>query len=125
MVADEVLGNIVFAKPRIRRHQDIPHFTPQSLAETVLHTMFHISFVVSQFGGIITTAASEDPGFSELRKTFYLAIDIISSGELLHERHIFEPSEVCERFVSELINDLRSSPGVCSFLSCFCSDDAM
>lgn len=99
------------------------HFTAQSLAETVLRTLFHISFVVSQFGGVIVTATSEDPGFSELRKVFYLAIDIISSGEVLHEHHISEPREVCERFVRELMDDSRNPSGLCPFLSRLNSDD--
>jgi hypothetical protein len=114
MVADGVLGNVVFAKPHLPRNQDILHVTARSLAETVLRTLFHISFVVSQFGGVIATAASEDPGFSEMRKVFYLAIDVLSSGELLPEHQ----GEVCERFVRELIDDLRSSSGECPFSCC-------
>jgi hypothetical protein len=109
MVADGVLGSVVFAKPH-RNHQDMLGFTVRSLAETVLRTLFHISFVVSQFGGVIATA-SEDPGFLELRKVFYLAIDVLSSGELLHEHETIEQGEVCERFVKELIDNLGRSSG--------------
>lgn len=113
MVADGALSNVVYAKPRRQKHQGMPHVTSRSLAETVLRTLFHISFVVSQFGGVIVTAASEDPGFKELRKVFYLAIDVLSSGEFLHEHQILEQREVCERFVRELIDSLRSSSGMC------------
>jgi len=120
MVADEVLGSVVFAKPRLPKHQDMPHATARSLAETVLRTLFHISFVVSQFGGVTATATSEDPGFREMRKVFYLAIDIFSSGEPLRGE-TFEQGEVCERFVRELIDDLGSSLGMFSFLFCFAS----
>lgn len=109
MVADGALSNVVYAKPRRQKHQGMPHVTSRSLAETVLRTLFHISFVVSQFGGVIVTAASEDPGFKELRKVFYLAIDVLSSGEFLQEHQILEQREVCERFVRELIDSLRSS----------------
>jgi hypothetical protein len=120
MVADGVLENVVFVRPCPPKHQDMLHVTAQSLAETVLRTLFHISFVVSQFGGVIATAASEDPGFKELRKVFYLAIDVLSSGELLHEHRILEPGEVCERFVRELIDETTSSSGECPS-ACFAS----
>jgi hypothetical protein len=110
MVADGVLGHVVFALPR---HQRMHHFVARSLAETVLRTLFHISFVVSRFGGVIASAASEDLGFRELRKLFYLAIDVFSSEELLPEPRPLKQDEVCERFVKGLIDDLRSSSGVC------------
>src|ERR1700733_12093565 len=82
MVAEGVLENIIFFKPSHSRHQDKFYVTARSLAESVLRTLFHLSFVVSQFGGVTVTAAGETTGFSELRKVFYLAIDIFASGEL-------------------------------------------
>jgi hypothetical protein len=112
MVSDGVLGSVVFAKPHSRNNQDMLGSTARSLAETVLRTLYHISFVVSQFGGVIATAASEDPGFIELRKVFYLAVDVLSSSEPPHEH---ETIEVCERFVKELIDNFGRCSGMCPF----------
>ncbi|RDB15275.1 Peroxisomal biogenesis factor 8 [Hypsizygus marmoreus] len=99
MVADGVLKVVVYARP-VSPSQS-RSVTPQTIAQTTLKTLFHISFVVSQFGGVTATATSEEPGFIELRKVFYLGIDVLSSQEPLGG------SQTCERFVQELANDLR------------------
>ncbi|KAF7299206.1 hypothetical protein MIND_00869300 [Mycena indigotica] len=66
MIAEATLSALVY----------IPE-PPSSIPLTVLHTLHHLSFVVSQFGGLSTAA---QPGFAELRKTFYLALDLIAAG---------------------------------------------
>ena len=70
MLAEAVLSASVFIPPR-------PHeLTPSSLALQILQTLSHLSFVISQFGGV--NAAQ---GFEHLKKTFYLALDILAQGD--------------------------------------------
>lgn len=72
MIAEAVLTASVFIRPR-------PHnkLTPSSLALQVLQTLSHLSFVISQFGGVTT----DTKGFEHLKKTFYLALDILAQGD--------------------------------------------
>ena len=71
MLAEAILSSSVFISPR-------PHeLTPASLALQVLQTLSHLSFVISQFGGVTTTTQ----GFEQLKKTFYLALDILAQGD--------------------------------------------
>ncbi|KAJ7164653.1 hypothetical protein C8R43DRAFT_1086103 [Mycena crocata] len=82
MIADASLSAVIFVPPAAYT------VTPSALALTVLHTLSNLSFVISQFGGVTTTAS---PGFIELKKTFYLALDILAKSE-----------EESYRFVREL-----------------------
>ncbi|KAJ7212294.1 hypothetical protein GGX14DRAFT_448608, partial [Mycena pura] len=74
MIADAALSSAIFIPPAA--YTDAT--APSTLALTVLHTLYNLSFVVSQFGGVVTTAS---PGFVELKKTFYLALDILAKSE--------------------------------------------
>jgi len=40
-----------------------------------LRSLYNLSFVISQFGGIVSTGA----GFKELKRAFYMAIDIMEA----------------------------------------------
>ena len=71
MLAEAVLSACVFIPPRLYE------VTPASLALQVLQTLSHISFVISQFGGVTTTTQ----GFEYLKKTFYLALDILAQAD--------------------------------------------
>ncbi|KAJ6619556.1 hypothetical protein B0H10DRAFT_2163956 [Mycena sp. CBHHK59/15] len=94
MIADAALSAVIFVPPTAYTS---PGATPSALALTVLHTLFNLSFVVSQFGGVTTTAS---PGFVELKKTFYLALDILAKSE-----------EESNRFVRELCLSFREWQG--------------
>nr|GAT50578.1 predicted protein [Mycena chlorophos] len=83
MVAEAALSVLAYVPPSA-------YSSPSSLALPVLHTLHRLSFVVSQFGGVSTAA---QPGFAELRKAFYLALDLLAEG-----------SE-CDHFVKELVAD--------------------
>ncbi|TFK39012.1 hypothetical protein BDQ12DRAFT_604733 [Crucibulum laeve] len=74
MLADAVLSTVVFIPPLSPPHS---HVTPSTLALQVLRTLSHLSFVISQFGGVTTTSQ----GFEALKKTFYLALDILAQGD--------------------------------------------
>jgi hypothetical protein len=71
MLAEAVLSASVFIPPQ---HHEL---TPASLALQVLQTLSHLSFVIFQFGGVTTTTQ----GFEHLKKTFYLALDILAQGD--------------------------------------------
>jgi hypothetical protein len=71
MLSEAILSASVFIPPRTHG------LTPASLALQVLHTLSHLSFVISQFGGVTTTTQ----GFEHLKKTFYLALDILAQGD--------------------------------------------
>ncbi|KAF5374139.1 hypothetical protein D9615_008886 [Tricholomella constricta] len=101
MIADGVLGAIVYVRPP--QASTGTQVTPQTLAQSTLQTLSHISFVVSQFGGVTATATSDDPGFTELRKVFYLALDILTFSENSTK---ITPGNSCETFVKELVADL-------------------
>ncbi|KAF8158558.1 hypothetical protein B0H34DRAFT_709390 [Crassisporium funariophilum] len=71
MLAEAILSSIVFVPPRFS------HITPATLALQILHTLSHLSFIISEFGGVTTTTQ----GFEQLKKTFYLALDILAQGD--------------------------------------------
>ncbi|KAI0320160.1 hypothetical protein OF83DRAFT_656818 [Amylostereum chailletii] len=50
--------------------------TPSTLALTTLNILSHLSFVISKFGGVTATA---ETGFSELKKVFFTALDLLSA----------------------------------------------
>jgi len=71
MLAEAVLSAAVYTPPTTF---DI---TPVTLALQTLHTLSHLSFVISEFGGVTTTTQ----GFEHLKKTFYLALDILAQSD--------------------------------------------
>ncbi|KAJ7505504.1 hypothetical protein B0H11DRAFT_1796324 [Mycena galericulata] len=75
MIADAALSAVIFIPPSTYAGAGPK---PSTLSLTVLHTLSNLSFIISQFGGVTTTAS---PGFMELKKTFYLALDILSKSE--------------------------------------------
>lgn len=70
MVADGALSAVVFL-PLSRSPSAT---TPSSLALVTLNTLSHLSFAISQFGGVTSTGN----GFEALKKTFYLSLDILA-----------------------------------------------
>ena len=77
MIAEAVLSASVFIRPRPHINNNNNKLTPSSLALQVLQTLSHLSFVISQFGGVTTNTK----GFEHLKKTFYLALDILAHGD--------------------------------------------
>ena len=77
MIAEAVLSASVFIRPRPHNNNNNNKLTPSSLALQVLQILSHLSFVISQFGGVTTNTK----GFEHLKKTFYLALDILAHGD--------------------------------------------
>jgi len=71
MLAEAVLSAAVYLPPQLSG------ITPATLALQTLNTLSHLSFVISQFGGVTTTTQ----GFEHLKKTFYLALDILADSD--------------------------------------------
>ena len=59
--------------------------SPYELALSGLQIFSHLSFVLPQFGGVTSTAQG---GFSELKKVFYMALDILSADKSERERFV-------------------------------------
>ena len=74
MLAEAVLSVSVYLRPGSSQ------ITPTSLALQTLHILSHLSFIISEFGGVTTTTQ----GFEHLKKTFYLALDILAHGDGEH-----------------------------------------
>ncbi|KAF7767893.1 hypothetical protein Agabi119p4_7136 [Agaricus bisporus var. burnettii] len=73
MISEAILSSVVYIKPASSPYNQAST-TSSELALQVLHIFSHFSFIISQFGGVTSTS----PGFEQLKKTFYLALDILS-----------------------------------------------
>lgn len=94
MIADMTLSTLVFTPLPSDWASISTAVSPSSLALQTLNTLSHLSFVISQFGGVTTTSV-EGPGFKELKKTFYLALDILASDPVASDRFV---KELCQSF---------------------------
>ncbi|RXW20107.1 hypothetical protein EST38_g5738 [Candolleomyces aberdarensis] len=82
MVSDSALSAAVYIPPPAvatttaltKSSHQVP--SSSSFALETLSTLSHLAFVISQFGGVTSTSST---GFKELKKTFYLALDILAS----------------------------------------------
>ncbi|PFH53347.1 hypothetical protein AMATHDRAFT_1408 [Amanita thiersii Skay4041] len=72
MVAQATLAAVIYVPP----DKFSPSAHPEHLALEVLYALYHLSFLLSEFGGISATSQ----GFSELKKTVYLAFDILAQS---------------------------------------------
>ncbi|KAF8630899.1 hypothetical protein AX17_005257 [Amanita inopinata Kibby_2008] len=85
MISQAAISAVVYIPPNLF----LASARPQHLALEVLHTLDHLSFVLSEFGGV----AANSGGFPELKRTVYLAIDILAQGR--------EEAEIFVKNVSE------------------------
>ena len=86
MISQAVLSTVVFV-PHPADVATSPTSSPQALATTILRTLSHLAFVVHQFGGVTATSAG---GFPELKRVFYMALDVLASGPAESERFVTE-----------------------------------
>ncbi|KAJ4481954.1 hypothetical protein J3R30DRAFT_3699258 [Lentinula aciculospora] len=103
MISNSVLSACIYIPPTAYRLSPTSSLSsPTSLSFTTLLTLFHLSLLVSQFGGISSSGSTDDGSFKELRKAAYLALDILACGTV----------DVAERFVDELMDHRPSQlPG--------------
>jgi len=57
-----------------------PNVTPSSLALLLLQTLSNLSFVITKFGGVTSTASAS--AFPQLRRLFYSALDVLSTNQV-------------------------------------------
>ena len=101
MLSQSVLSAIVFDwHPPVPSPQDVAAssadiLTPYSLVATVLRVFYHLSFVIHQFGGVTSTS---EGGFAELRRAFYMALDVLSASAHESEQFVVD---LCDSFKAE------------------------
>lgn len=95
MIAGAGLSGVVYIAPT---PSDPSNIDPQTHALKTLQTLSHLSFVITQFGGVTTTSTQ---GFTELKTTFYLAIDLLAQGSALE----------VEEFVKDLYQSSQDDIG--------------
>ena len=100
MLSEAVLSTLVYLPPQ---PCDI---TPATLALQTLYTLSHLSFVISQFGGVTTSTQ----GFEQLKKTFYLSLDILAQTEGESEG-VCSKAEAYVQQICLLVNSQSSESG--------------
>lgn len=102
MVANSILAATVYVPPSsyVIAGSSTPSIfadvTPHSLSLQTLSILSHLSFVITQFGGVTTTATS-GAEFPELKKTFYVALDVLSDSR--------DGKSLADTFVRRLCTD--------------------
>ncbi|KAF4577230.1 hypothetical protein EYR36_005217 [Pleurotus pulmonarius] len=85
MISKEVLQEAVYVSPTSYQpsFDGSKNTAPSDLALLTLRSLYNLSFVVYEFGGVASlTSADQGGGFKELKETFYLALDNLT-GQLL------------------------------------------
>lgn len=84
MVVESALSSTIYIPPssfQMPSSLSSPKtLAPPQLALQTLRTLRTLSFIISQFGGVTTTSASV-ANFPELRRVFYLGLDVLSSDK--------------------------------------------
>jgi hypothetical protein len=80
MLSEAILSSVVYIKPASSPYTRAST-TSSELALQVLHIFTHFSFIISQFGGVTSTSQ----GFEQLKKTFYLSLDILSQADSMSD----------------------------------------
>ncbi|KAI9058201.1 hypothetical protein FKP32DRAFT_1581696 [Trametes sanguinea] len=101
MISRSILSAVAFVPTSQHsgsKRDSLAYSSPQTIALKVLSVLSHLSFVMPQFGGVASTA---EGGLPELKRAFYMALDVLSSDQ-----------EASERFVEELVSDAACALGV-------------
>ncbi|KAI0684715.1 hypothetical protein C8T65DRAFT_593381 [Cerioporus squamosus] len=83
MVLQSILSAVVFIpSPHGEQSTASPSALPATpspcaIALDTLHTLSHLSFVMPQFGGVASTS---EGGLPELKRAFYMALDVLSAS---------------------------------------------
>ena len=116
MIADSCLSTFIYipGKTAQRPSAFSADNLASDLAQTALKTLSHLSFVISQFGGV---SSSSENGFAQLKRVFYLALDILAADHEASEKFI---RQLCAFISSEgiLVTTLSlvSSYFACRFI---------
>ena len=118
MITEAVLSSSLYLPPSVYSSTLPPvptspgtdPVTPATLAFHTLQILGHLSYVVHQFGGVTSMGAPTEDGstsgvFKEMRKTFYLALDILSATATREDR----TRHLVESFVNDLCRGVTLS----------------
>lgn len=91
MITQSVLSAILYTPPpalpasatKVRDGNNAP--SAPEVALSVLQVFSDLSFVISQFGGV---TSQTEGGFTELRRTFYTALDLLSADVAASETYV-------------------------------------
>lgn len=110
MVQQSVLDGILYVPPprslnnRSSKTSSAAQQSPSDLCCSILVTLSSISFVIATFGGVTAGASPNADGegrsFPELKKVFYMAVDILSAN-----------ASASEEFVEHLIAGINANYG--------------
>lgn len=93
LISQTILSSIPYIKsPAQATHEP----SSSSISRSVIRCLDHLSFVLSQFGGVTSSAE----GFKEIKRVFYMALDILEADE--------DP-QTNDNFVKELISGARGT----------------
>ncbi len=95
MLSDAVLASVAYIKPGSAPYTQTS-VTHSELALQVLNILSCFSFIISQFGGVTSTSQ----GFEHLKKTFYLALDILAEAGDRNQANSLANTYVKEQCVS-------------------------
>lgn len=92
MILQSILSTVVFVPhPHGERYAPSSSTSaapsPYAIALEALHTLSHLSFVMPQFGGVASTS---EGGLPELKRAFYMALDVLSASEVEAGRFVQE-----------------------------------
>ncbi|KAL6301960.1 hypothetical protein BKA93DRAFT_827783 [Sparassis latifolia] len=97
MITQSVLSTVVYVPHPTTRLSTAPEpsdesgdLSPFSLSATALSTLSHLSFVIQQFGGVTSTS---EGGFAELKRVFYMALDVLSASPVESEHFVLDLSD--------------------------------
>lgn len=103
MLQQAILDTILFHPPPSSLSGSSRTYSPVHLTSIILNTLSSLSFVVASFGGVTAgpAGAVKGPSFPELKKVFYMAIDMLSTDR-----------PASNTFVRNLIRDADACQGV-------------
>ncbi|KAG5220148.1 Peroxisomal biogenesis factor [Salix suchowensis] len=87
MISKEVLREAVYVSPTLYQpsFDGSKNTAPSDLALLTLRSLYNLSFIIYEFGGVASlVSADQGGGFKELKETFYLALDNLT-GQLLFD----------------------------------------
>ncbi|KXN93401.1 hypothetical protein AN958_00325 [Leucoagaricus sp. SymC.cos] len=100
MLSDAILASVVYIQPGSTPYTQASTSSSE-LALRVLQILSHFAFVISQFGGVTSTSR----GFEQLKKTFYLALDILVQEDGGNQKN----ENLANRYVKDQCFALKSS----------------
>lgn len=87
LVSQSVISVITFHQPpsgSINLQDDAPPLSAPALAASVLDGLSHLAFISSKFGGLTAGGG----GFTEQKKVFFAALDVVATDRLESEKLI-------------------------------------